>query len=100
MDEILMTPDVAMRFLVWTAYYEEVVPEKGKSFARYLSDEKRAAFVRRVGVVRLDRLQEALFKCFEPVSVERSVYQLNLARVRGEQCPFSRESLENVFLKV
>lgn len=32
MQEIIMTPDICMRFLVWSYYYHEVVPQKGVSY--------------------------------------------------------------------
>ncbi len=99
-SEILMTPDVALRFLVWTVYYHDLEPQSGLSFGRFLSDAKSAEFVRRAGVDRLDRLQEALFKCFEPESVARSVASLRRARALGESCPYTEESLAAVFLKV
>lgn len=99
-DTILMTPDAAMRFLVWTAYYGGLHPEQGKSYSRYMDVPWATTFLQRAGIQRLDRLQEALYKCFEPASVSRSVQQLELARQRGEQCPFTEQELENIFLKL
>ena len=32
MQEILMTPDVCMQFLVWSYFYHDVMPEKNVSY--------------------------------------------------------------------
>ena len=32
MQEVLMTPDMCMRFLVWSYYYHEVIPQKNHSY--------------------------------------------------------------------
>ncbi len=98
-SEIIMTPDVAMRFLVWTVYYHDIEPLPNQSFGRFLSDPAYAAFVQRAGVQRLDRLQDALFRCFEAPSVARSAASLRQARALGEPCPFTEESLADVFIK-
>ena len=33
MQEVLMTPDLCMRFLIWSYYYHDIIPEQGKSYS-------------------------------------------------------------------
>ena len=57
MQETLMTPDVCMRFLVWSYYYHDVIPEKHVSYktcGKFSEDDCQ----------RLDTLKDTLFKCF------------------------------------
>ena len=35
MQEILMTPDVCMQFLVWSYFYHDVMPEKNVSYKEF-----------------------------------------------------------------
>ena len=92
MDEILMTPDVAMQFMVWSYYYHDVMPEKTVSYAKSgkFSNED---------VKRLDELKEMLFKCFEEQSVLNACKQFQMAKVRKEPCPFPQSTLDNMFAK-
>ena len=34
MNEILMTPEGAMQFMVWSYFYHDVMPEKNVSYAK------------------------------------------------------------------
>ncbi|MCR5456150.1 MAG: hypothetical protein K6F33_14300 [Bacteroidales bacterium] len=97
-QEVIMTPDLAMRFLVWTSYYHNLEPKCGKSFARFVKADGSAMFAAH-DVARLDRLQEALFKCFDPPSVKKSVANIRLAKEKGEPCPFSEQELDILFGK-
>ena len=92
MNEILMTPDVCMQFLVWSYYYHEVMPLKDMSYrdCGKFSDSDAE---------RLDELKNMLFKCFEEDSVVNACKQFQLAKVRQESCPFSQASLDNMFAK-
>ena len=81
MQEIIMTPDVCMRFLVWSYYYHNVMPEKSGSY-------KACGLFSDVDVRRLDGLKDTLFKCFEEQSVINACKQFQLAKARGEACPF------------
>ena len=87
-----MTPDVAMRFMVWSYFYHDVMPEKNVSYAncRKFSVED---------VKRLDELKEMLFKCFEEQSVFNACKQFQMAKVRHEPCPFPQATLDNMFAK-
>lgn len=87
-----MTPDVCMRFLVWSYYYHDVMPEKGISYKTCgkFSDEDSK---------RLDELKTMLFKCFEEPSVVNACRQFQLAKVRNEQCPFPQSELDSMFAK-
>lgn len=87
-----MTPDVCMRFLVWSYYYHNIMPEKGRSYQSYgvFTDDDAA---------RLDELKAMLFKCFEEDSVVRACQQFQLAKVRQEPCPFTLAELDRMFAK-
>ena len=89
-DTVLMTPDVCMKFLVWSYYYHGVIPEKDKSYSAYglfSADDAE----------RLDQLKDTLFLCFTEQSVERACQQFQLAKVRQEPCPFPQEALDAMF---
>ena len=92
MNEILMTPDVCMQFLVWSYYYHEVMPLKSMSY-------KDCSKFSDSDVKRLDELKDMLFTCFEEDSVVNACKQFQLAKVRQEPCPFSQASLDNMFAK-
>lgn len=92
MQEILMTPDVCMRFLVWSYYYHDVMPQPSvsyKSCGKFSEEDSE----------RLDQLKAMLFKCFEQQSVLNACKQFQLAKVRQEPCPFSQSELDNMFAK-
>jgi len=91
-----MPPDMAMRFLIWAAYFNGIEPKVGKSFAD-ITDSKGEHMFDPADAARLDRIQVALFNCFDTQSVANSVAQLRLAHIRGEQCPFTEESLNLMF---
>lgn len=95
-QEVLMTPDLAMRFLIWAVYYNGIEPKCGKSFARFTNNDGSKKFADN-DVDRLDRIQEALFKCFDPPSVKKSVAQLRLAKEKNEICPFGETELNMLF---
>lgn len=90
MQEILMTPDVGMRFLVWSFYYHDIQPEKGKSYASYGKFQAE-------DITKLDNLKELLFKCFEESSVANACKQFQNAKVLHEPCPFAQEELDLMF---
>lgn len=91
-NEIIMTPDVCMRFLVWSYYYHAVMPEKEKSYREYdLFDEEDAK--------RMDELKEMLFRCFEEGSVRNACQQFQLAKIRQEPCPWTQAELDAMFAK-
>ena len=92
MNEILMTPDVCMQFLVWSYYYHEVMPLKSMSY-------KDCGKFSDSDVKRLDELKDMLFTCFEEDSVVNACKQFHLAKVRQEPCPFSQASLDGMFAK-
>ena len=58
MNEVLMTPDVCMQFLVWSYYYHDVMPQKEVSYAVCGKFSVK-------DVSRLDELKATLFKCFQ-----------------------------------
>lgn len=85
-----MTPDMCMRFLVWSYYYHDIVPTPSMSYAhcgKFAQDDAE----------RLDTLKEMLFKCFEEQSVVRACQQFQMAKVRQEPCPFTQAELDHVF---
>ena len=92
MQEILMTPDMCMKFLVWSYYYHDVLPEKSVSYkvsGKFADDD----------VLKLDDLKDTLFKCFEEQSIKNACEQFKMAKVRQEPCPFSQSELDLIFAK-
>lgn len=89
-DEILMTPDMCMRFLVWSYYYHDIMPDSRISYALVgrFSDED---------VRKLDDLRNTLFRCFEQESVIRACAQFARAKQTGEPCPFTQAELDTIF---
>lgn len=90
MQEILMTPDVCMRFLVWSYYYHDIMPQKAQSY-------KACGKFSDSDAERLDELKTMLFKCFEEQSVVNACRQFQLAKVRQEPCPFTKAELDMMF---
>lgn len=91
-EDVLMPAELAMKFMVWVGYFNGMDLEKGKSFSRYEGFSAKDA-------ERLDRLQDVLFRCFEPESVGAAMRSLKQARNNSEPCPFSEESLNELFGK-
>ena len=91
----LMPQDVAMKFMIWAGYYNGLELQEGSSFSRFTRNG-RPLFAK-ADAERLDRLQDVLFKCFDCVSVSRSMASLKKAKVLGEPCPFTEESLNLLF---
>lgn len=92
MQEILMTPDVCYRFLVWSYFYHDVMPEKNVSYrvcGKFTDDDSE----------RLDQLKDTLFKCFDEQSVFNACRQFQMAKVRHEPCPFPQAELDSMFAK-
>lgn len=89
-QEAFLSQDLAMKFLVWAAYYNGIVPAADTSFASYgcFSD---------ADAQRLDRIKDALFKCFGNASVAGASAQMMKAKQLGEPCPFSEASLNELF---
>lgn len=85
-----MSQDLAMKFLVWSAYYNGIVPDADTSFSSYGCFSSTDA-------QRLDRIKDALFKCFGSASVAGACAQLMKAKQLGETCPFSEASLNELF---
>lgn len=85
-----MTPDVCMRFLVWSYYYHDVMPEQALSY-------RACGKFSGADAERLDALKAMLFKCFEEASVVNACKQLQLAKIRQEPCPFSQSELDRMF---
>ena len=92
MNSILMTPDIAMQFMVWSYFYHDIHPEKNVSYSKCGKFSEEDAN-------RLDELKDMLFKCFEEESVNNACKQFQLAKVRQEPCPFPQETLDTMFAK-
>ena len=92
MQEVLMTPDMCIRFLIWSYYYHEVIPQKNHSYSEcgLFSDEDAK---------RIDQLKDTLFLCFTEESVMNAVHQFQLAKIRKEPCPFTQSELDSMFAK-
>ncbi|MCQ2226803.1 MAG: hypothetical protein MJZ01_02705 [Bacteroidales bacterium] len=91
-QEILMTPDVCMRFLVWSYYYHDILPEAKVSY-------KACGKFSESDSARLDELKDMLFKCFEEQSVSNACKQFHMAKLRNEPCPFTQDELDRMFAK-
>lgn len=91
-QEAFLSQDLAMKFLVWAAYYNCIVPTEDTSFESYGCFSNADA-------QRLDRIKDALFKCFGSASVAGACAQMMKAKQLGEQCPFSEASLNDLFGK-
>ena len=91
-QEAFLTQDLAMKFLVWATYYNGIVPEENTSFASY-------GLFSTADAQRLDRIKDALFKCFGTSSVAGACAQMTKAKHLGEPCPFSEASLNDLFGK-
>lgn len=89
-QEAILSQDLAMKFLVWAVYYNDLELAETHSFASYGEFST-------VDVQRLDRIKDALFKCFGAQSVANASFQMRKARQLGEQCPFGEESLNELF---
>lgn len=89
-QEALLTQDLAMKFLVWAVYYNDLELSEGMSFAAYGAFDDADA-------QRLDRVKDALFKCFGAQSVANASFQMRKARQLGEPCPFGEDALNALF---
>lgn len=71
-QEAFLSQDLAMKFLVWAAYYNGIVPEENRSFGTY-----------------------GLF-----ASVAAACAQMKKAKQLVEPCPFGEASLNELFGKL
>lgn len=90
MEEIIITPQVCMQFLVWSYYYHNIMPTKDMSYAD-------CGKFSRADADRLDQLRDSLFLCFEQESVFNACAQLCKARQLHEPCPFPQAQLDAMF---
>lgn len=90
MDNILITPETCMQFLIWSYYYHDIIPEKQKSYGTYgkFADND---------VERLDSIKNSVFQCFEEESVRNACKQFQLAKERHEPCPYPQNVLDTTF---
>mgnify|MGYP007069883711 CR=1 FL=1 len=92
MNDTLMTPDMCMKFLVWSYYYNDIVPTSDFKFEKSeMITEKQAE--------ELNNIKQAMLLCFTEDSVMRAVGQLRQAKLNNEVCPFSKVELDSIFLK-
>lgn len=89
-QEAFLSQELAMKFLVWAAYYNGIVPAEDITFASY-------GVFSSADAQRLDRIKNALFKCFGSASVAGACAQMMKAKRIGEPCPFSETSLNELF---
>ena len=90
MNDILITPEVCMMFLVWSYYYHGVMPEKNVSYSE-------CDLFHKDDIAKLDEIKSALFKCFEEESVIRACFQFRQAKKNGEPCPYPQDTLDKMF---
>lgn len=87
-----MTPDMCMRFLVWSYYYHDIMPEQGRSY-------RACGRFSPADAERLDGLKDMLFRCFEEQSVVNACRQFRLAKERREPCPYTQAELDAMFAR-
>lgn len=90
MQNVIMTPEVCMRFLVWSYYYHNVVPEKNVSYSK-------CGKFKPADINRLDELKTTLFLCFEEQSLNNAIAKFRMAKMRNEPCPFTQQELDSMF---
>jgi len=91
MKETLMTPDMCMKFLIWSYYYYDIIPTSDFDFAEC---EKLSSEL----VLRLNNIKDMMLRCFTEDSVLRAVEQLRKAKMQNEVCPYSKIELDAIFL--
>lgn len=92
MEDTYITPDMTMRFIIWSYYYHDIKPQKDVSYASY-------GLFAESDVDKLDFVKAALFKCYEEASLDRACLSWAHAKSLGEQCPYSQEELDEMFAK-
>lgn len=92
MQDILMTPDVCMQFLVWSYYFHGIEPKKNASY-------RQSGKFSPADAERLDELKDTMFKCFDATSVANACRQFQLAKERQEPCPFTQSQLDQMFAR-
>lgn len=95
-QEAIMSQELAMKFLVWAVYYNGLELSEACSFLSYKNNDGTKKFAK-ADAERLDRIKDVLFKCFGASSVRNASLQMKKARELGEQCPFTLESLNQLF---
>lgn len=92
MNDYLITPDLCMRFLIWSFYYHDIVPTSKMSYAsshKFSPEDAR----------RLDEVKDMVIKLYEEDSIRNACDQFRLARIKHEPCPFTQEELDSIFAK-
>lgn len=89
-EQVIMTPDVCMRMLVWSYFYHDVLPQQNVSY-------KVCGKFSEADAERLDELKDMLFRCFEEQSVMNACKQFQMAKLRHEPCPFPQKELDAMF---
>lgn len=96
MDQILLTQDLAMKFLVWAVYYKGLELTPQTRFASLLDTDARAMFSLEE-CEKLDKLNAALFRCFDSQAIASASEQMHKAKALHEPCPYTEESLDMIF---
>ncbi|MCQ2607364.1 MAG: hypothetical protein MJ197_01575 [Bacteroidales bacterium] len=90
MEEMLLSPETCMQFLIWSYYYHNIIPEKNISFASYKKFSQ-------ADVVRLDELKNTLFLSYEEQSIRNACAQFRQAKLQNEPCPYTQLQLDSMF---
>lgn len=94
-QEVFLSQELAMKFLVWAVYYNELELSEAVSFRSY--ESAGSPLFADPDAARLDRIKDALYKCYGPEAVAGASAQMHKARLLGEACPFSRDELNTLF---
>lgn len=86
-----MTPDMCMKFLIWSYYYYDILPTSQYSYTTCNLFTKDVQ-------LKLDNLKATMFLCVTEDSVKNAAEQLRMAKMRNEVCPYTKSELDNIFL--
>ncbi len=90
MEEMLLSPETCMQFLIWSYFYHDILPEKDLSFGTYNKFSP-------ADVIRLDEIKHSLFLSYEEQSVRNACAQFRQAKLQNEQCPYTQSQLDSMF---
>lgn len=93
MDDIFVTPDMCMKFMIWSYYYHGIMPNEKISY-------KACGMFSVSDVSKLDTIKDAIFRCYGRDSIVNMCKKFDMAKQLNEPCPFKREELDVLFANV
>lgn len=92
MNEIIITPEFCMQFLVWSYYYHSIIPAREGVFSE-------SGMFRPYDADNMDAICSKILIFYGEESIRRACRQFDKAKEVGEECPFSQEMLDTIFAK-